>query len=239
MADRYIDQDETQIYGPHVAKMIRSHVKGLIPAFDAALEYTATEIDHATAAVGKAIAASRHAQGGIHVGSEKKGPVLDEARKLLGRFSKHLDTLKGSVDRKLFFTHDGTAGGVGDSAARILLAVHHLVAELAPDKDGKPKHPEVKHGDEWLAELKAMSHDLSPILAHSDEAHVTRRTLTPEVAAARDAFLSIYVAGRAIVEGVLRFKGKLGDLPLVFHDLAVPGGAKVTSIPEVPPPAKP
>jgi hypothetical protein len=41
MSDRYIDQDETIVYGAHASMRIRSHVKGLIKAFDPALKVTA------------------------------------------------------------------------------------------------------------------------------------------------------------------------------------------------------
>src|SRR5258708_3650363 len=91
MTDRYIDASETQFYGPHASKVIKSHVVGLVPALDGALKYVATELDHATAAVGKLSAASREADKAVRTGVKGKKPVREAATDVLVRFAKHLD----------------------------------------------------------------------------------------------------------------------------------------------------
>ncbi|MCC6553197.1 MAG: hypothetical protein IT372_09280 [Polyangiaceae bacterium] len=59
MADRFIDQDETQIYGPYAVKRIRAKVVGLVPEFNDGMTYLADRIDAATQAVKAAIDAPR------------------------------------------------------------------------------------------------------------------------------------------------------------------------------------
>ena len=59
MADRYIDQEETQVYGPHASKQIRALAMKLVPAYEPALRHIAAELDSATAAVGAVLKSSR------------------------------------------------------------------------------------------------------------------------------------------------------------------------------------
>ncbi len=226
MTDRYIDADETLIYGSYAAKKIRSVVRGLVPEFDKGLDYAAEEIEHATSAMSTAIASARTADGELRKGFTARGPALGAAIDVLGRFSRHLEAHKsGEVDRKLFFTADGTAGGVGRSATRVLLVLTHISGEL------KKKTCTVRDKETWKDEITAAIAHLSPAIEHADSARTERRAATPEVEAARQAWLHTYRAARSSVEGVLRFAGKLDLLSTVFYDLAVPATAKVTAPP--------
>lgn len=237
MTDRYIDQDETKIYGDYTARMIRKMAVGLLPAFDAGMEHLAVEITDATAAVKAAVDSARAADAKLRQGSQVKVSALAQAIELLGRFSRHLDGhARGSVDRKTFFTADGTAGGVGRSAARVLLALGHISAKLGVD--GTP----VSDAANWRSEFSRAAAQLAPVVDHSHDARTDRSQATPEVEAARVAWLQIYTAARSGVECVLRLTGRLNQLPLIFYDLAVPADAQVTEAPpepDVPSPAPP
>lgn len=229
MADRFIDQDETQIYGPYAARKIRRKVVGLIPAFDDGLEHLAQGIEDATAEVKTAIGGARGKDADHRQGVQQKTPTLKQAIHLLGRFSKHLDGHpRGAVDRKVYFVADGTAGGVGRGAQKVLLAVTHITSELnlatCPVRDRVT----------WHQEFSAMATAFAPVVEHADDARTDRRELTPEVEAARKAWMNVYLAARSGVECVLRLSGKLSMLPAIFYDLAVPAGAKVTSAPAEP-----
>lgn len=229
MADRFIDQDETQIYGPYAARKIRNRVVGLRAPFDAGLEELASGIEAATAAVKTAISAARHTDASLRKGVKQKTPVRKQATQLLGRFSKHLDGHPpASVDRKVYFTADGTASGVGKGAQQVLLAVMHIADRL------QDAASPVRDSATWQQEFAAMAATLAPVVEHADDARTDRRSLTPEVEAARKAWLNVYLAARSGVECVLRLTGKLSLLPAIFHDLAVPAGTKVTSIPDTP-----
>jgi hypothetical protein len=226
MPDRYIDHDETEIYGAYAADKIRSRVKGVIVEFDDALEYVAAEISEATQAVQGAVADARAADAEIRKGSKARGSVLKQAMSLLGRFSKHLDThAPGTIDRKTFFVADGTAGGVGKGVPRVLRALQHIGKQLKAE--GSP----VKNAAEWAKECADLAAKLAPIAEHGDNARTDRSSVTPEIETARQAWLQTYGAAKLTVEAVLRLSGKLHLMPLVFFDLAVPSNAKVTSAP--------
>jgi hypothetical protein len=230
MADKFIDQDETQIYGPYASKNIRARLLGRIAAFDAALVYIADGIDASTAAVKAAVDAARAKEADRRKGTKSKAPLLEQAKRLLGRFSKHLDGHDaGAVDRKIYFTKDGTARGAGQGAQDVLLAITTITTKLAD-----PKSP-VRDAVYWHGQFDAMMKTLAPAIAYADDARADRQSLTPEVEAARQAWLNGYTAAKCVVEGVLRHLGRLDHLPLFFYDLRVPAGAKITE----PPPDEP
>lgn len=226
MADKFIDQDETKIYGPHTSANIRKRLIGRISAFDDALKYVADQVDANTAAVAAAVAAARGKDAEGRKGVQKKAPLLKQARALLGKFSKHLGTHDaGVVDRKVFFTKDGTAGGVGTGAHDVLLAVTHIKGKLSATD------VQVRDAVYWRDQFDTMMKSLGPVIAFSDDARADRQSLTPEVEASRQAWLNGYLAARSLVESVLRLLGRLEQLPIFFYDLRVPAGTKVTEAP--------
>lgn len=227
MADRFIDQDETQIYGPFAARRIRARVVGLIAQFDPALSYLADQIDAATLAVATAVEAARAGDAELRRGVRQKQPLLKQATGLLGRFSKHLDShAPGTIDRKIFFTADGTASGVGRGAASVLLAVTQIAGRLQNPNTG------VNDRTTWLSDFSTMMTDLGPVVEHAEDARTDRRDRTPEVEAARQAWMQIYLAARDCVTCVLRLTGRLDRLSTIFHDLAVPANTRLTTIPD-------
>ena len=230
MTDRHIKQDETQIYGPYTANKIRTLVVGLVPVFDPALEHLAQEIESATGVMADAVSAARGTDTVVRKGVTDKGAALTSALNVLGRFSKHLDTHKaGTIDRKAFFPADGTAKGAGTTPPRVLLALTHLRVEIE-----KPLHS-ISDRERWLDEVIKARVELSPIVEETESARTERRLLTPEVESARRAWLQVYKASRGAVECVLRLTGRLDQLSIVFHDLAVPAAAKATASPPAAP----
>lgn len=225
MPDRFIDQDETKIYGPHASKNIRARLIGRIAEFDAALHYVADEMDANTVAVASAVEAARAKDAERRQGVASKAPLLQEAQRLLGRFSKHLDGHDSNIDRKVFFSKDGTAGGVGRSAQAVLLAITHIALKLSDTKCP------VRDRAHWRDQFDDMMKALAPAIASADDARADRQSLTPEVEAARQAWLNGYIAAKNIVEGVLRHLGRVEQMPLFFYDLRVSAGAKVTAAP--------
>ncbi|MFO0573365.1 MAG: hypothetical protein U1A78_05170 [Polyangia bacterium] len=218
MADRYIDYDETQIYGPEAGRQIRKRVVKLLPKFDAALGYVADELDDATAQVGKLLGSTRGHDAARRAGSRQKAPLLAEALDVLGRFSRHLDTHKAGLDRKVFFPDGGTKTALGSSAPRVLLALSRI-ADLLEQKDSP-----VREAKAWHKEVSAAAAALAPAVAHSDSARSSRREVTPALVQAREAWLQVYAAAKSTVEAVLRLTGKLQLLPTLFPDLAVSEG---------------
>lgn len=232
MTDRYIDLDETQVYGPYASRKIKTVALGLVPAFDAGLTFVADELDKATAAVRSATAASRHAQGAVTTTAAVGGTALESALSVLSRFSSHLDGhAPGVIARREYFTGDGTLHGIGRSGGAVLGALGHI-SELL----GQPTCP-VQGRDAWKKEIDESAQRLGPVVQHGDEAHTDRAEASAGTQAARVAWLHAYGVAKLQVEATLRQAGKLSLLSHVFHDLAVPSGAKVTAIPDDAPPA--
>ena len=227
MADKFIDKDEVSIYGAHASKRIRGKVIGLIAAYDAALTYVADHLDASTQVVEAAVASARKKDAESRKGSMDKAPVLAQAVELLVRFSNHLDSHKsGAVDRKSFFMMDGTVRGIGKSAHNILLAVNRIAGEL------NDASCSVQDRVDWHKEFSDMALSLGSVVAFSNDIRTDRRELTPEVRAARDAWLNMYQAAKALVESVLRLTGRMNMMATIFHDLAVPSHTQLTVAPK-------
>lgn len=227
MADRYIDQDETQIYGPYAKQKIVSVVIPLAPEeFKPALHKLAAELESSTQSMGQILEQSRGARLQVQDGSAQKATVMELASSTLSRFSKHLDTHKaGVLNRRAFFPEDGTASGVGRTPVRYQLALSRISTLLADAKSP------VENREKWLGEITATMQAMQPVLAYSESAHVGRAAATPQVEAARTAWLKTYGAAKLVVEGVLTLSGHLHLLTQVFYDLALPGSTKVTEPP--------
>jgi hypothetical protein len=209
--------------------MIEKVVVGLVPELETGMQKLIVEINHATSAVQAATAAARKAGGQVRRGGKSKKPVLGQAVGLLGRFSTHLDSQPpGTVDRLLYFPEDGTAGGVGKGAARVLLALVRI-----SDKLNEEDCP-VRDRDTWKQEFGALSAAMTPVVGHADDAKTSRTEATPELTAARQSWMQVYVAAKCGVECVLRLTGKMHLMKVVFHDLAVPAGTKITKAPTPP-----
>lgn len=233
MADRFIDQDEVTIYGPYASKRIRTRLLGLIPEYDPALTYAADQIDAQTAAVKSAVEAARGTDASRRQGVRSKAPLLKQARALLGKFSTHLGAHDaGAIDRKVFFTKDGTAGGVGKAAPDVVLAVTHITTKLASPGFA------VRDAAHWHGRFDAMTKSLAPVVAFADDARIDRQSLTPEVEATRQVWLNGYIAAKAVCESLLRHLGRVDQLRLYFYDLQVPAGTKVTEPPAEEPEAR-
>ena len=225
MSDRYIDHEETLIYGPYAALKIKSVAIGLLPAFDVALGYLAKELTTATDGMERALQSARRTDSIRRIGVKDKRPALEQALDVIKRFSRHLAAHKaGVVDKKRFFP-GGSLTEIGTSPPRVLLALSHLGTELADRDSG------VTDAKTWHKEISEAAAELSPVIAHADSARTTRRGQTTELEQARTAWLQVYIAARCAVESVLRLSGKLHLLSTVFYDLAVPSDTKVTAPP--------
>jgi hypothetical protein len=229
VADRYIDQDEILIYGPFAIRQIGRIVRGRLEAFDGVLDYMSNELTVQTEAVRTAVAAAREADVVRRRVHSPRVTSLSVARSALGHFSTHLDTHDpDTIDRKKFFTRDGTAGGVGKSAPRVLLTLTEIAKEL-------DSAPEVREAAHWRTVITEARDELAQVVDHAESAAGQRRLATPEVEAARLGWLTVYQATKSQVEVVLRLIGALDWMRLVFHDLTVAPGTHVVEAPPDPP----
>lgn len=230
MADKFIDLDEMQYYGPYTTRMLRERVMGIVPEYDAALKKLVIDLDDATISIKQLLEASRQAQAKVRINAQAKGPVLKQALDLLGRFSRHLDSHpRGSIDRKTFFPEDGTAHGIGKSAPRVLVALSRICTEL------KKNDSSLRDRSHWQDETEQVYQALAPMIAHSENAKTERTVITPELEGTRQTWLRTYLAAKCTVEGLLRLSDKVHMMPTIFYDLAVPGSTKIAASPPEPP----
>ncbi len=115
---------------------------------------------------------------------------------------------------------------MGKGAASVLLAVTHIAGKLQDPASG------VGDRDRWHGDFTTMMTSLAPVVEHAFDVRTDRRDRTPGVEASRQAWMQHYLAARECVTCVLRLTGRLDRLSTIFHDLAVPANARVTSIPD-------
>jgi hypothetical protein len=218
MPTTHITIDDLLVYGPKATQTILADLVGLDTHWDVMLKFLCGELDHATASVADLVETTRELDADRHVHVEEKAPALTAARALLGRFSAHLDAQPTHVNRKVFFTHDGTAHGVGRSASRVLFALTHLEQLLGKSDVG------ITEAAAWKKQVHASIHALAPAIEQADAARLARAHGTPQLQAARQAWLNIYLATKAGAESLLRYVGSLDLMPRFFGDLAVVHG---------------
>lgn len=229
MTDRYIDQDETLIYGAHAVEKLRSVVRGKIPELDAAVDYVAAHLEGATSAMRAALAGARDTDTTKRESTRGKAPVLTDALAFLGRFSSHLDA-QPQADRVRYFGAAGTVTSIGRAGPRVLLAVQHIATELAESNAG------VSAAADWAAQASALATSLATSLQHASSARTARRELTPAVENLRAAWLLAYGVAKKQSLVVLELSGHADLQSEIFYDLQVAGDAKVIAIPPRPQP---
>jgi hypothetical protein len=226
MTDHYIDKTECRWYGYFAAKRIRSLAKGLVTPCDGALEFIATEIDHATDNMQAVIGASEDAGLDASKTVAVKSPLLEHARETISQFSSHLNSQgKGEIQRKAFFKPDGKLSSMSRSAPATVFAIAQIVAELK-----KPGCP-VNDAAAWQKKFEDHLLVLGPAVDHSHDAKGEHTKSSVEVEASRQAWLMVYKSGKLIVDGVLRLAGKRALLKEIFYDMAVAGNTQLTHDP--------
>lgn len=226
MTDHYIDKTECRWYGYFAAKRIRSLAKGLVPACDGALEFVATEIDHATDNIQAVIGASDDTGLDASKTVAAKSPLIVHAREVLGQFSNHLNSQdKNTIQRQAFFKPDGKLTSISRSAPATVFAITQIVAELK-----KPNSP-VDQAAVWQKKFEDLLLVLAPVVDHSDDAKGEHTKSSVEVEASRQAWLMVYKSAKLIVDGVLRLAGKRALMKDIFYDMAVAANTQLTHDP--------
>lgn len=210
MADPYIDPKETQLYGPFAREQMHDVCMGLVTELDATVKFAIGTQKKADAAMKTALDAQPEP---VTLMAERD--TLAEARDTLVRFGKYIESIKGRpLALSVFF------GAEAPSVAARRRVVK-LVALFKEVHERAVEHKAVIPGaSSWVAELKEAYDDVQAIERAQRASKVRVADLRPDVARARDEWLSVYTANKALITGLLRHAGKLQLLPLVFDDLA-------------------
>jgi len=213
MADTYIDDDETRLYGDYAIEQIGLQVMGRLREFDPALQYAIAALRAATDAVAGHLYVARAADPGLHRAIAHRERAIGEARECLQRFSKHLESHRpGSVAYGAFFVEPcDTLARRGPW--RLLAALDHVLGSLGelggPIRDASHWQSELEHARVLLAETVA-----------SDRALRTQTVRSVALEHARTQWLTRYTAAKHLVAATLSLSGSAVSLEEVFDDLA-------------------
>lgn len=210
MADSYIDQFETLVYGKFAREQIQEVCVGREPKLDAMLAFAIeaqTKADEAMAAV----LAKQPRDKPVLSESE----ALAEARDVVVRFGSYLGSLKGRpVDPKRFFGGDAPSVLARRRITKLVAAVENILKEIDASGD------KIANVAPWRAEIQTAYDALVAAEKGHRAGRVAQADLTPELRAAREAWLVVYGANKDLVRGFLGHLGKPELLPLIFDDLA-------------------
>lgn len=208
MADPYIDQFETQIYGKYACEQMEKVCTGRVKELDGLVKFAIAQQSQANADM-KAVLDKQPKPANV----EDAATVLEEARDTLTRFSSYLNSLKGyPVNPKLFFRNENPSEIGRKRLVKLAAVVEHIVGEI-------PKHDAIKDPT-WLKDFKASSKKLEALKGAQQDSKLEKADLGPEVAMQRERWLAVYNANKLLIRGLLAHAGKPELLSLVFDDLA-------------------
>ncbi|MBK8256994.1 MAG: hypothetical protein IPK82_30505 [Polyangiaceae bacterium] len=208
MADPYIDQFETQVYGKYCRDQMQKVCLGRLPKLDGMVEFAIAEQARADADM-KAVLDKQPKP----VSTEDAAALLEEARDTVIRFGAYLNSLKGyPVSPKVFFRGEAPSELARKRLVKLAAALEHIAAEI-------PKHEAIKDPS-WAKDFKTLSKKLETLKGAQQDAKVEKADLGPEVAAQREKWLAVYNANKLLIRGLLAHAGKSDLLPLIFDDLA-------------------
>ncbi|MBI4617447.1 MAG: hypothetical protein HY720_27800 [Planctomycetes bacterium] len=219
--DKYIDNGETQIYGPKLRKNLDSEFVKSSAEVRRFLRYLTRLQANADKTMASAMGKSRVATSDLRTAAIEKSPAAEKARKLLTGLHKHLsskqDIEEWDGDMKLFFPKGLT--GVGQSASDLKSALR--VAREGLGEDGS-----VPDAKKFIGLLGGAAARLKEESEKTGEAMKTAQRGLSEQSAEKKSWILRYRGIALIVEGVLTIEGRAKRLASVVPHLAVPSGKK-------------
>jgi hypothetical protein len=221
MADPYIDPGETQLYGAFACEQMEDVCIGKIPALDGTVRF-AIQTQRA------ANATMKEALDRLPKSKPIEGDPIGEMRDYCVRFGKHVEAHKKPVPLKEFFGDDPPSVAGRRRLHKLTNLAAHLLSQIEKHRAQIRDH---KH---WRDELTPLHEQLEAMEKNDRAAKLTAAELGPEIRAAREAWLAVYTANKALITGLLRHAKQLALLPLIFDDLAETH--RVAGVVDAPPP---
>ncbi|MBI4612080.1 MAG: hypothetical protein HY720_00560 [Planctomycetes bacterium] len=219
--DTYIDNQETQKYGPKLRKNIEAAFKSAPLPVRTFTKYLIGLQGKADKTMDEAMTKARGASSDLSGAVLEKTPAAKAARKLLGGIQKHLaakrdlDEWAGQIG--LFFPKG--MEGVGYSTP-------DLLAALRVAQEGFKKDKTVPDGTKLAKRVAAAEGKLKKEAESAGGALLSARSGLTEQSAEKKAWLRRYRGISKIVDGLLTLEGRAEKLASVVPHLAVPGGRK-------------
>ncbi|WP_437625898.1 hypothetical protein [Sorangium sp. So ce1151] len=228
MSHPYIYQRDIEVYGRFTASQIQELVVPVDAGFKQALRAVAARLDAATDALREAtLNATAAAVATSAPGAATKGRVdpVAAGRELMRRLVEHAAARPGGVALARDLLQGQTLTTVlRRRPAKLAAAMAHALEVIEQHRRLLPEH------EAWAAEIERARDALEPLTRSVRKSRLARRTMTPEVKAARDEWLNVYGAAKLLVECVLRLHGKVSLMPEIFDDLPKATRAAVAPI---------
>jgi len=208
MADPYIDQYETLIYGKYAREQMEKVCLGRVTELDGMVKFAIAQQTKADTDM-KVVLDKQPKPASL----EDAAKVLEEARDIVVRFGSYLNSLKGHpVSPRVFFRNENPSDIARKRLVKLAGTVQHIAAEI-------PKHSAITDPT-WANDFDALSKKLEALKIAQANAKLVKADLGPEVAAQRDKWLAVYNANKLLVRGLFAHIAKPELLPHVFDDLA-------------------
>ncbi|WP_437639061.1 hypothetical protein [Sorangium sp. So ce854] len=224
-----IYQRDIEAYGRFTASQIQRLVVPVDAGFRQALRAITARLDAATEALREArqrAAAAAVAAPAPRASRRGRVDPVAAARDLMRRLVEHAASRPGGAALARDVLQGQTLAAVlRGRPAKLADALAHALEVIEQHRRRLPDH------DAWAAELRRSREALEPLLRSVRKTRLARRTMTPEVKAARDAWLNTYGAAKLLVECVLRLHGKVSLMPEIFDDLADATRARASTAP--------
>lgn len=223
--DTYIDNSETQVYGPALRRNMVAAFASSEPPVKSLIGHLAGRQAAADDVVAKAMAKARGATADLSASATEKRPEVAATRKLLSGLHKHLaskqDLGEWSGKVETFFPKGlGAIGGAAD----VLAAVRVARSGLAKDASV----PDGKKLDKRLADAEKK---LAALLEKSGDAGRSQRSGLSEQSKEKKAWLATYRGVVLVVEGLLAIEGRAKQVRQVVPHYGVSGGRKTKKAP--------
>lgn len=220
--DRYIDNDETQVYGPKLSANIRLKFTEPGP-IQSLMLHCCAQIDQNTESMRVAMAGQRRAGSKRRALAEEKLPVVIRARAELKTLTFALATHKSDAthpwdgDPSLFVP--GGMGGIGKGAGAMHVALGVAKGEF--EKDSAAPDREV-----WIERLETQLERLAPLVSQTEGVTKAHHRALSEQSAEKRAWLRVYRGACLSLEGVLTLLGRESEYTAMVPHLNVRGASK-------------
>ncbi len=232
--DRYIDNDETQIYGSRFSAAIRKMFRDAGPV-QTFMAWCADQVDASTETLRHAMASERAHGSTRTAAAEEKLPVVQAARDELKAFNLHLAARKADQrhpwngDLEVFFP--GGLKKIGKGARAMSVALCVARDALRDDKNAPERAS-------WSRRLDEQIELLAPFVTRVDEVGRAHRSALSEQSVEKRNWLRTYRGVSRVLEGVLILLGREAEYNAAVPHLSVAGSrAKAAAPAPAPDPA--
>ncbi|MBI2376797.1 MAG: hypothetical protein HYV07_22555 [Deltaproteobacteria bacterium] len=216
MADTYIDYLETLGYGDFTAAQAASLLTGLDPAFDGAVQIHCERIKVRTNTMREMLEKAGALDRSTYASaSTAPSDPVARARDLLRRATSYVESRPNGAEISAELR-----GGANLTTIMRRRPVK-LAGALAVASEAISKHQAslAEHAT-WKQELDSALQALEELNTSVRASRSNRRSMTPEVTAARESWLVTYTAAKRFAESLLGPAKKLFLMSEIFDDLA-------------------